>query len=575
MNDTPGNRPRVLIVDDEPAIRDLLAMMLSDACTCVTSESAEIALEEFAKAKFDLVISDINLGGMSGVEMVPCLQEISPDTVVMMISGAQSVDAAIDAMRVGVFDYLRKPFDHDHVLAAVERALRHREALLAKQRHEVELSTLIEQQTAELHHLAHHDTLTDLPNETMFEDRVRQVLATHGLDNKTAIMLIAISNLRRVRESIGLAAASQILREASERLQNIMNEEMIARYEGDKFAVLISSTDQEKIVDAAVRAFHALKPAFVVDTKEIHALVHIGISVFPADGTDCDTLIRNAGAALSRAETEGTDYQFYAAEMNARATRQLALENNLRRALDRNEFAVFYQPKVDVATDRIVGMEALLRWNNEELGPVSPDVFIPVAESTDIIISLGEWVLRTACFQARSWQKEGFPLNLAVNLSARQFQDRDLSKRIWNILQESSLDPHSLNLEVTESSLVENPDAAIEILSQLQKLGVSISIDDFGTGHSSLGYLRSLPVDVLKIDKSFISSITTEPDDATLVKAMITLAHDLRLRVVAEGVETNEQLQALNDLGCDEWQGFLRSRPVPADEFVRQLRMTA
>lgn len=572
LRDVNETKPRVLIVDDEPMIRELLAQILSVECSCVTSESAEAALEEFRAGRFDLVISDVNLGGMSGVEMVPRIQSLSPETVVMMISGAHSVDTAIDAMRVGVFDYVRKPFEQDQVIAAVRRALTHQESLAAQRRHERELASLVEKKTAELHHIAHHDALTGLPNETLFKDRLANTLAGCDLNQKAAIILICISSLRVVRDSIGLAAANEILLDASRRLLELSDADLLARFEGDKFAMLVPRTQPDRVVEVANAVSEALTTPFTVDDQDIHAQANLGISMFPTDGTDTSTLIRNAGAALSRAESKGSGSEFYSAEINARAIRQLALENNLRRALERNELSVLYQPKIDIRSRRIVGMEALLRWNSDELGPVPPDVFIPIAESTEVIIKIGEWVLRTACLQAKSWHEEGFPLNLAVNLSARQFRDRDLSMRILNILDQSGLDAHYLNLEVTESSLVDDPTSAVEILMQLQKLGISISIDDFGTGHSSLGYLRSLPIDVLKIDKSFIRNVTTEPDAATLVKAMITLAHDLRLRVVAEGVETEDQLETLSRLECDEWQGFLKSKPLHPDEFAAALR---
>lgn len=572
MDATEVTKPRVLIVDDEPMIRELLADILAGECACTLAPSAEIALETFrTSGAFDLVISDINLGGMTGVEMVPQILDHSPQTVVMMISGAQTVDAAIDAMRVGVFDYLRKPFDRAQVIAAVRRALEHRRSLVEKRRREVELATLVEQKDAELHYLANHDPLTNLPNESMFKDRFTEILATIDLNQRAAVMLVGISNLRAVRDSIGLNAANQILLDASKRLTNVARGNMLARFDGDKFGILISHSNADRVVELSTSVRRSLEPNFEVEGHQLHAQVSVGMSIFPVDGTDCQTLIRNAGAALSRAESTGSGYEFYSADINERAIRQLALENSLRRALERSELVVVYQPKVDTHSRRIGGVEALLRWNSEELGPVSPDVFIPIAESTGLIIPIGEWVLREACLQAKTWHDDGYTLHLAVNLSAGQFRDKDLSNRIQNILGESRLDPNCLNLEVTESSLVDDPDAAIEILRGLRALGISISIDDFGTGHSSLGYLRSLPIDVLKIDKSFIKNLTTEADAATLVKAMISLAHDLRLRVVAEGVETEEQLDLLTALGCDEWQGYLRSRPLSPDDLRREL----
>jgi EAL domain-containing protein (putative c-di-GMP-specific phosphodiesterase class I) len=276
---------------------------------------------------------------------------------------------------------------------------------------------------------------------------------------------------------------------------------------------------------------------------------------------------------LSRAEAEGPGhYQFFAAEMNAQAVERLKLETSLQHAIERGELSLRYQPKLSARTREIVGMEALVRWESSEFGSISPAVFIPIAEGSDLILSIGEWVLQTACRQAKRWHEMGFNVHVAVNLSGRQFEKKDLAACVWDVLNETGMDPNLLNLEVTESSLVKRPEVAIEVLTQLQKLGVNVSIDDFGTGHSSLSYLRSLPVDVLKIDKSFVGSITTNADAATLVKTIITLAHDLRLRVVAEGVETEEQLSVLSNLGCDEWQGFLHSKPLHANQFEELLR---
>jgi len=574
MIDNTHKKPSILIVDDEKPIRELLGEILSTDYSCITSESAEAALEEFRNGAFDLVLSDVNMSGMSGVEMVPRIHNLSPDTVVMLISGAASVETAIDAMRVGVFDYVRKPFDFDQVITAVGRALEHQRNLVAKRRRETVLESLVQEKTAELDRLTNHDLLTGLPNKTWLEQELGQTLWQSSIDRKTAVLLVGVTNLRNVRDSIGHTAANRILIDASERLQaRLLLRCKIAKLDGDAFGLILSPADHETIVETANEVIGIFGPAFTVDSRELHAQVNVGISVFPSDGIDQNSLIRNAGGALSHAEGRGPgSFAFYNDEINERAVRQLLLENNLRHALERNELALVYQPKIDAVSGKIIGMEALLRWNSMELGNVTPDVFIPIAESTELIIPIGEWVLRTACAQTKAWQEEGFDLNVAINVSARQFHDENLSNKIWDTLDKTGVDPHSLNLEVTESSILTDPDNAIQVLNKLQTLGISISIDDFGTGHSSLGYLRSLPIDVLKIDKSFVGSMTTSGDDLVLVKTIIKLAHDLRLKVVAEGVETDEQLQLLKSLRCDEWQGYLHSKPLPPEEFIRRLR---
>ncbi len=567
-------KPSILIVDDEKPIRELLGEMLSTEYSCITSESAEAALEEFRNGKFDLVLSDVNMSGMSGVEMVPRIHNLSPDTVVMLITGAASVETAIDAMRVGVFDYVRKPFDIDQVIAAVGRALEHQKSLVAKRRRETELESLVQEKTAELDHLANHDLLTGLPNTTWLEQELERTLWQSSIDRKTAVLLVGVTNLRNVRDSMGHTAANRILIDASDRLQALLLLRCkIAKLDGDAFGLILSPADPETIVETANEVIGIFGLAFLVDSRELHAQVNVGISVFPSDGIDQDSLIRNAGGALSHAEARGPgSFAFYNDEINERAVRQLLLENNLRHALERDELSLVYQPKIDAVSGAVTGMEALLRWESGELGTVTPDMFIPIAESTELIIPIGEWVLRTACAQTKAWQDDGFDLNVAINVSARQFHDRSLSDKIWDTLDKTGMDPHSLNLEVTESSILTDPDNAIQVLNKLQTLGISISIDDFGTGQSSLGYLRSLPIDVLKIDRSFVGSMTTGGDDLVLVKTIIKLAHDLRLKVVAEGVETDEQLQLLKSLQCDEWQGYLHSKPLPAEDFIRRLR---
>jgi diguanylate cyclase (GGDEF)-like protein len=570
---TSSQKPRILIVDDEPAIRDLLSQMLDEEYECVLSGSAEDALIEFQRAEFDLVISDINLGGMTGVEMVPRLQELRPDTVVMMISGAGSMESAIEAMRVGVFDYVRKPFDFDQVIAAIKRAVDHHASLVEKRRHTIELSSLIEQRTAELHHISNYDTLTGLPNEALLHSRVDEIISGSARTKTGALMFVSLPNLRLVRSTFGHDVANRILVEAANRLRGVAPNGIVSKFEGNRFGIWIPDADSEVGLRITKSAMEILRPVFVAGQDEIHVHVNIGIGIYPADGSDYTRLAQSAGVALSRAEAEGPGiYRFYSAEMNAQALERLKLETNLRRALERGEFSLRYQPKLTVDSRKIVGMEALIRWSSPELGSVSPAIFIPIAEATDVIFPIGEWVLRTACQQTRVWHRMGFNVDVAVNLSGRQFENEDLAKCVWEILSESGMNPHFLNLEVTESSLVKSPDVAVAALTQLQKLGVNISIDDFGTGHSSLSYLRSLPVDVLKIDKSFVGNITTSTDAAILIQTIIKLGHDLRLRVVAEGVETEDQLRVLKELGCDEWQGFLHSAPLLPHEFETVLR---
>lgn len=572
MPNSSNNLARILIVDDELEIRNILSGMLGESCACRAVSSAEEALSVLSAEEFDLVISDIRMGGMSGLEMIPHALKSAPDTVIMMISGEQTIDSAIKALRLGAFDYITKPFDLQHVKAGVDRALDHHSLLVTKRRHENHLEELVTERTAERDHLAYHDALTDLPNRTLFEDRLTQALTMARRDGRTlGILFLSLDQFKKVNDTLGHALGRQLLQMVAERLNNgVPASETVARFEGDEFALLLSQISDTGDVVAIIHQINeALKLPFDLDGHELFITVSTGISLFPDDGADEHSLLKNAGAALRRArEQGGNSYQFYTADMNAKALHRLTLENNLQRALEREEFEVYYQPQLKINTKEIVGMEALIRWHHPELGLVSPAEFIPLAEDSGLIVPIGEWVLRTSCIQTKSWQDEGLSrLTVAVNLSARQFQQENLSEAVIRVLQDTGLNSHDLELELTESSIMKNPAAVASTLGELKAMGIKISIDDFGTGYSSLGYLKRLPIDVLKIDQSFVRDLTTDPDDAAVVMAIITLAHNLGLGVIAEGVETEEQLGLLRLLKCDGGQGYLFGRPMPADDF--------
>lgn len=564
-----NTKARILIVDDESAVRNLLASILEESYHCTAAESAEEALSYLEGETFDLVISDINMGGMSGIELIPRVFTALPDAVVMMISGNDHIDSPIEAIRRGAFDYIRKPFDIEQVEMAIDRAVSHADLLASKRRHETDLEHLVEERTAKLNYLAYNDPLTDLPNRFFFEDRLAEILENQGDDNRAAVLFVSLDRFKGLRDTIGHSLGDRLRKEVGVRLKNAANGgATVARFEGDEFALLLHDKAAEEVAAFADALFEAFTLPFNIGDYEIFVSVSIGIALSPEDGSEAQTLLKNAGAALSQARKQrGNNYQFYTSDINDNALRQLAMENDLRRALDRGEFMLHYQPKVDMNSRAVVGMETLVRWNHPERGLVPPFDFIPLAEETGLIVPIGEWILRTACLQCKVWHDAGFKLHLAVNLSPRQFQQKDLAGAINRIIAETGFDPAYLNLEVTESSLMDNAESAVAILRELRKTGIRISIDDFGTGYSSLGYLKQLPIDVLKIDKSFVSDVTDNADDAALVMTVITLAHNLRLKVVAEGVETEEQLRFLRLMKCDEWQGYLFSKPVTAEAF--------
>lgn len=573
MQSSDNQKPRVLIIDDEEQIRHLLIDLLGYGYHCSDAGSAEEALAALSKDTFDLVISDIDMGGMSGLELVPHVHSLSPDTVVVMVSGNQDIEFAIKALRVGAFDYITKPIDLRHVEASVERALNHCNLLKEKRRYKEQIEMLLQQRTAEVDWLAYYDTVTQLPNRALFEDRLTQAVAiAKASDQSLGVLFISLDQFKKVNDSLGHGPGDMLLREFAERLKSCINKsDTVARFGSDEFALLRTQIDGTKdVIETIASLSQVLKFSFDLPGHEVYATASVGVSLFPLDGENCQTLLKNAGAALYKAKKSGgANYQFFTADMHELATRRLALETNLRRAIQNQEFLLHYQPRVSVDSLIITGVEALVRWQHPQLGLVSPSEFIPLAEDTGLITPIGEWVLRTACLQGQRWRDEGFaPIQIAVNISARQFRDQDLTQTIIRILEETGLPPKYLELELTESSIMQNAEFAAGMLSRLKSMGINISIDDFGTGFSSLASLKRLPIDALKIDQSFVRDVNVDPDDAALVNAIITLAHNLRLKVIAEGVEAEDQFQFLRLLRCDEIQGYFFSKPVPAEMLV-------
>jgi diguanylate cyclase (GGDEF)-like protein len=428
-----------------------------------------------------------------------------------------------------------------------------------------------------IRHMAHHDSLTGLPNRALFRDRLIHAMAqADRYQQKLGVMFLDLDRFKAINDTLGHNVGDQLLRIAGERLRTCVRDcDTVSRLGGDEFTVIV-----EDIADARTASIVAQK---IIDTfmqpfnlhgHEVFVTTSIGITIYPDDDEHADNLLRNADAAMYRAKECGrNNFQFYVADMNVRARERLMLENSLRRALVRDEFMVYYQPRVDLQSGRVIGAEALLRWRHPELGMVPPSEFIPILEETGMIIPVGEWVLREACRQNRSWQAKGLPpIRVAVNLSARQFVQKDLASTVEDALEEAGLSPAYLELEITEELLLEHNHANTVTLNRLRDLGVHISIDDFGTGYSSLSYLKRLPINTLKIDRSFVRDITRDSDGAAIASAIIAMACSLRLNVLAEGVETDEQLSFLRAQGCNEIQGYSFSHPLPPEEFEKLLR---
>jgi len=419
-------------------------------------------------------------------------------------------------------------------------------------------------------YLANYDVLTGLPNRFLMQDRLSQAIAhAHRNRLRVALMHIDLDRFKVVNETLGHYVGDALLKQAAERLRRACKgAETVARVGGDEFTIAFPHvTSLQSLSAAAEVMLDDLAKPFPSEGQDLFVSASVGISLYPDDAGSVDELIKHADAAMSTAKHLGRNtFQFFTPGMNQEVQDRMLIEAGLRAAIQRGEFALLFQPKIDLATRRIFGAEALLRWKHPKLGQISPSRFVPVAEEAGLVGQIGEWVLHNACLQIRQWQDAGYRLQVGVNVSARQFQDYDVAELVRDIMRDTGVIASHLEIELTESAVMSDPKASIVTLERLASLGVQIAIDDFGTGYSSLSYLKRLPLDVLKIDQSFVRDISTDKDDAAITSAIIALTHNLGLRTIAEGVETAEQLAFLEGHGCDEVQGFLFSRPLTPEE---------
>jgi diguanylate cyclase len=553
---------RVLLVEDNPGDARLVRLLLSEVDSYfyeVTHvERLDDGLEHLGAGMFDVILLDLSLPDASGLDAVESMRRQAGDVPVVVLSGRADGDVALQALQEGAEDYLVKGQGDGELIS---RSIRY----------------AIERKRAEerLAFLSQYDTLTGLANRTLFSDRLTQAC---GRSDRTgtplALLFLDLDRFKAFNDALGHPFGDALLKSVAERLLGCVREgDTVARMGSDEFAVVMEDmSGAEAVASTSQKIMDELSRPFVHYGQEVFVTTSMGI-VVREPHHDGD-IIQDAITAMQRAkDLDPNSYQFFTPEMNARAFQRLAFEGALRRALQRDEFVIHYQPQVDLGTGRIVGVEALMRWQHPDLGLVAPDEFVPVLEETGMVIPVGEWVLRRACEQAKRWADEGLPpARMAVNLSARQFKQPNLTDTVSRVLRTTGLDPSQLELELTEGVLMEDTAQSGRKLRRLKRdEGLRVSIDDFGTGYSSLAYLKRFPLDVLKVDKSFVRDIAKDPDDAAIVSTIINLAHNLRLKVVAEGVETGSQLQFLQDNGCDAVQGYFFSPPLPPDDFAELL----
>ncbi len=557
----------IMMVDDEPINMEVVQTYLEDAGyrNFITISESNRAVGIIRQKDPDVILLDLVMPLVTGFEILEILRadaELKHIPVIVLTSSDDS-ETKLKALHLGATDFLAKPVDSS------ELSLRLRNTLAAK---------------AYQDHLTYYDSLTGLPNRRRFSDRLAMALE-HSRQTGVSggVLHIDLDRFKQINDTLGHTVGDALLKAVADRLElRLRGGDAVGRFReddirislsrlgGDEFTVLLPTIDSaESAARIARRILNALSESFDINGHELFVTPSIGISVYPNDGDDIDTLLKHADIAMYHAKQHGRNcYEFYASEMNARSMERLSIENNLRNALSRDELLLHYQPKVDIMTGQICGAEALLRWNHPELGMVSPLDFIQLSEETGLIVPIGDWVLRAACRQAKAWQTvRQAPLQMAVNVSIRQFLDPNLLTSIREALDDSGLEPQYLTLEMTENMLMENAASNIEALCRIKELGIKLSIDDFGTGYSSLSYLKQFPLDELKIDRSFVTEVQPGNDRAPIIDAIIAMARSLDLSIVAEGVENEPQLEYLRARGCCVIQGFLFSKPVTIDAF--------
>jgi diguanylate cyclase (GGDEF)-like protein len=561
---------QVLLVEDNADDVQLLRLMFlkerRGSFELTHLQRMSEAIDHLVKHRVDIVLLDLGLPDGHGLDTLRLAHAAAPGVPLIVLTGLDDEALAAQAMKEGAQDYLIKGQIETR---ALPRALRH-----AIERHRMQTETAL--MSRQMAHSAQHDFLTDLPNRLLLNDRLTHAIESALRYSHTlAVLFLDLDDFKHVNDSLGHAIGDKLLKSVGERLlAGVRKSDTVSRLGGDEFVVVLSSIERSE--DAALTAsklIAAMVSPYSIDQHDLHVTASIGISIYPTDGVEAEVLIQNADNAMYHAKERGrNNCQFFTEEMNVKAVERQSLEAGLRRALERHEFELHYQPKIDLKSGAITGVEALIRWMHPERGPVPPAQFVPLAEECGLILPIGQWVLLEACRQARAWRDSGLrPVPVAVNVSALEFRGRDFLSGVRAALIATGLESRNLELELTESVLMRDAETTVDTLNALKAIGVQLAVDDFGTGYSSLSYLRRFPLDALKIDRSFVRDITADPDNATIVSAVISMGKNLKQRVIAEGVETREQLAFLQSRGCDEAQGYYFSRPVVAEQFAKLL----
>lgn len=521
------------------------------------------ALRDALKDQWDIIFSDYSMPTMTGIDALIEVRRQNQEIPFIFVSGTIGEDVAVDAMRNGAQDYIMKD-NLKRLLPAVSRELH-------------DYQTRKEHREAEqrLYRMSRYDNLTSLPNRFHFMEQLNAAIEEHAVENgMLALIYIDIDRFKSINDSLGFEAGNLLLKEVSSRLDSCVEKGVVSRLATDEFALLIPCHSRQQVSAFLERVFASLEKSYTIYDLSLYFSASIGVSIFPDDTDNATELLGNADIATHKIKGDGGNgFLFYTPSMSVQLEERLAIEHNMRTGLENNEFFLNYQPQVELSTGRIVGTEALLRWKNSQMGLINPGDFIPLAEETGFILPLGNWVLNDACQQLREWHTSlNTPIRVAVNVSAMQFHDGNLVDRIKQLLKDYQLIPELLEIEITESAIIRDIEAAVRTLKKIQRLGIKVALDDFGTGYSSLSYLKSFKTDYLKIDQSFIREITHDNEDQAIVRAIIAMANELSIKTIAEGVETLEQYEFLRTHGCDIIQGYYISRPIDANRIYSLLQ---